>query len=317
MRKILILLSLFTFPGFNIKAQNAKSSPFIKEYHNFKTDTSIVVAVPYKGSFYCLKSNGGILIIDAQNNLLECPNSDNSTKVKLTNLYLEKGLLIAIDVSKTYYLNKKSEWKTLRDSVNTPPIFEDQNFIVTSACRGEWGGSLFFLSKKSNKIYECSSTCSVNIIKLDDKYTVTASLAHLAGFANIFEIDNPEKLKVHNHDTRFVIQSNSIIGTNQLIDSIGIESCGSFIYKNQIFNLICQNNSSYRKKSASTFITTIKNKKLITIDTIANFSMWSYDPIYRSYSNQTICNFANDEKSGFVVIADNKLTLYTFDWKHK
>jgi len=189
----------------------------------------------------------------------------------------------------------------------------------------------FFLSKKSNKIYECASTCSVSVVKFNNRYLVTASLAHLAGFTNIFEIDNPEDLKVRKRDTSFIKkmpngrkvqyvgddESKSTKGTNQLIDSIGIESGGSFIYRNQLFSLISQDKSSFRKKSAATFITTITNKKLITLDTIANFSMWSYEPIYRIYQNQTICNFANDGKSGFVVIADNKLTLYTFDWKHK
>jgi hypothetical protein len=318
MSKVYILLFfLFSFT-LKLKAQDIS---FKKEYHNFKSDTSIEIAVPFKNKLFCLKSNSQIIVIRLKDNLIDASYTDNSKELKLTNLYLKNDTLIGIsqtrNKTKSYYLNDKFIWTALKNPFNAPPIFEDDRYIVTSSCSGEWGGSIYFLDKKTNKKYESIAACVVNVVKVDDSYNVTAALAHMSGFGNVFDVANPLLLTKYNRDylkgkkTIYVgdNEAKSRKGTKQLVDSVGIESLSSFIYQNKIFYLVSKKNE--------TLITTIKNKKFVTLDKMSDFSMWSYNPINRRYPEETIYSFSNYDSSGFIRIKGNKLILYSFDWKHK
>src|ERR1700722_17794087 len=58
-------------------------------------------------------------------------------------------------------------------------FFEDENYLVTKTCSGEWGGTIWFKNKKTGITYACSATCPVAVNKINGKYFITNTLAHL------------------------------------------------------------------------------------------------------------------------------------------
>jgi hypothetical protein len=322
MRKICLLILLLLIFISSAKSQGL----FIKEYHNYKIDTAIDVAILYKSNFYCLKSNHEILVINSKTNRIDSTYKDNSRDIKILNLYLHHDTLVGLNRSNTYYLNTlTNQWTFIRKGSFIPPTYEDDNFIITSTCSGEWGGSLYFRDKRTSKLYECQSTCTVNIIKTDNKYSITASLSHLSGSVNIFEIEDPLKLKVYNRDYlqkkrdaakkkhQLYVgiigddESNSKQGTIQLIDSIGIISPISFKYGSQIYYIV--------EKYKNVTIDIIQDKKLVPVDDLTSLNIWSDYPESRTCNDRQIFSFKNDKSTGFVFIDKNKLTFYSFDLK--
>jgi uncharacterized protein YegJ (DUF2314 family) len=316
MSRIYLLFFLMFAFTLRSQAQSDSKTYFQKEYRIFNVDTSIKIAVPFKNYFYCLKSNGGILVINKSNDQINPAYTDNSIKIHFLNLYLKNDSLIGIAKTGSYFLNDQNDWIRQKNSFIIPPIFEDDKFIVTSSCSGEWGGSIYFKDKKNNKIYTSIATCVVSVKKLKNSYNVTATLAHLSGFSNVFDVDDPKSLKPYKKDTfkgKKVIyvgdnESKSTKGTKQLVDSVGVETPVSFIYKDQLFYLLSKRNE--------TFITNIQNNRFIILDKLSDVSIWSYNPQNRSYGNETIYSFENYQTSGFITINSNKIKFYSFNWKH-
>ncbi|WP_413667539.1 hypothetical protein ACEN9X_24015 [Mucilaginibacter sp. Mucisp86] len=315
MSKIYLLLTFIFLICRNAEGQDIKAS-FQKEYHNFNIDTSIRLAVPLGDKFYCLKSNGSIFVITKVTNSIDSSYKDNSRQLNLLNLYVRGDSLIGLSKNKNYLLNSQNNWIPLNKPFSVPPLFEDDKFLVASTCSGEWGGSVYFKDKRTKKVYTAQAACVVNVKKVNDKYNITATLAHLSGFGNVFDVKDPLLLAPYNPNLlkgKKIIyvgdnESKSTKGTTQLVDSVGIESVSSFVYKKQMFYLVSNNNK--------TFITTIQNNKFVNIDQLSEFSIWSYYPINRTYGDQTIYSFGNYQTSGFITIENNKLDFYSFNWKH-
>lgn len=315
MSKIYLLLTFIFLICRNAESQDIKTS-FQKEYHDFNIDTSIRLAVPLGEKFYCLKSNGSIFVIARITNRIDSSYKDNSRQLNLLNLYVRGDSLIGLSKNKNYLLNSQNNWIPLKKPFSVPPLFEDDKFIVASTCSGEWGGSVYFKDKRTKKVYTAQAACVVNVKKVNDKYNITAALAHLSGFGNVFDVKDPLLLALYNPNLlkgkkiKYVgdNESKSTKGTTQLVDSVGIESVSSFVYKSQMFYLVSNNNK--------TFITTIQNNKFVNVDQLSEFSIWSYYPINRTYGDQTIYSFGNYQTSGFITIENNKLDFYSFNWKH-
>jgi len=80
---------------------------------------------------------------------------------------------------------------------------------------------------------------------------------------------------------------------------------GIFPYKGQLYHII----TDFRK----TFLTKVENKRFVTIDLIANESIWTYNPeIIRTAGNHFIVFFNNDKVNGFLDIVDNKINLIRY-----
>jgi len=297
---------------------------FIKDYHSYKSDTPILVTVPFLNNFYCLKYNGQVITINKKTNEEDLNYHDNSKSIALNNIYLKSDTLIGTNKTDTYYLTQGNNWTFLRKGIQVQPVYEDNDYIIMSTCSGEWGGSIYLQNKSTKHIYTCNSTCTLNIIRAGTKYIVNASLPHLSGFTNVFEINDPTKLKSYNIDSLKKVakynqrkhrigyvgenESRSRQGTIQLIDSIGILSLASFVYNSQIFYLVSNNHGK-------TFITTIRNGKFATLDTLIDKDIWSYYPSCKKYDETTIYSFSNSTTSGFVAIDADKLRVYSFDQK--
>lgn len=208
-------------------------------------------------------------------------------------------------------LDKKKITNFQRES---PNFFEDDNYIVRKSCSGEWGGTIWFKNKKTGIEYSCSATCPVIVNKWNGKYVVTNTLAHLSGFSEIIEIENPQSLQVFKLPEprkkkgkrliRYVgdDESKSTKGTQKLVDTIGILTLASFPYDGQLFYVI----TDFRK----TFIAKIENKRFVTIDILSDKSIWTYDPeVTKTTDNHFVVFFHNEKVEGYLDIFNNSITL--------
>lgn len=197
---------------------------------------------------------------------------------------------------------------------NPNNIFEDSLYIVSKTCSGEWGGTIKFKNKKTGIEYSASSTCPIVVNKLNGKYYVTNTLAHLNGFSEILEISNPDLMTVFKLPkprskkgkafVRYVgdDESKSTEGTKQLVDSIGVLTLASFSYNGQLYHII----TDFKK----TFLTKIENNKFVTIDTISDKSIWTYNPEVFIIGDEHIIVFSkNQEVEGILEINKNQITV--------
>jgi len=198
--------------------------------------------------------------------------------------------------------------------VDNNNFFEDRLFVVSKTCNGEWGGTIKFKDKKTGVEYSAASTCPVVVNKLNDKYYITNTLAHLRGFSEILEVSDPKAMTVFElpkprkkkgktiiryvgHD-----QSKSTKGTKQLVDSIGVLTIVTFPYQGQLYHIV----TDYEK----TYLTRIVEGKYKTIDTISNQRLWTYDPeVFKTADTHYIVFFDNNEAKGYYDIYKNNITI--------
>jgi hypothetical protein len=102
-------------------------------------------------------------------------------------------LLPSDSIGQRYHSKKELKAKP---TLSLPCVYEDDKYEVYTYCRGEWGGQILFLDKKTDKIHITHCTCYNMIIRQNDSYYITESLAHLSGNLDIFEIKNPRLLPV-------------------------------------------------------------------------------------------------------------------------
>jgi len=192
-------------------------------------------------------------------------------------------------------------------------FFEDENYTVTKSCSGEFGGSLFFKDKKTLIVYECESVCAVVINKIDGKYIVTNSLAHLFGSTDIVEIRDPKLLTVYkprvypdDQIIRYVGQdeSKSHKGMKTLLDSIGVLTSISFPFKNKLYHIININ----EKLS----IAEINDGKFKIIQQLSDKRLWTDNAeVLKNNDNHFILAFEGENnRDGYLDIFENRIKIY-------
>ena len=216
----------------------------------------------------------------------------------------------------TFVVKNKSEKKSSTDLKRTTIFFyEDEKYTVDKTCNGEWGGNLYFKEKNTGKVYKCSSTCPVIINQVKGKYIVTNTLAHLRGSSQILEIENPKNLteilsKPNSNKRKEVIMSfgseeRVVKGTKPIIDSVGIMTLGSFLYKDRLYHIVSNDDRTY--------LATVHENKFKTVQLISEKSIWSYDPeMIKTEDNHYIYFFKNSKDEGYLDIYENQINLYIY-----
>jgi hypothetical protein len=239
--------------------------------------------------------------------------------------YLSGDTLIAGNyindtTAQIYYLDQNQKWQPTTKMQSDKPFFEDERFIVRTCCLGEFGGAIFFTDKQSNRIYSCPSTCAVIINKINGSYYITNTLAHMGGSTEILKIEDPTKLYelkadslknscnwyMHfvTHVDGYASMKKCEIGTQKMLDTIGVLTITSFIYNNQLYHI----NTDFEK----TFISKIQSDSLLIIDCIFNKPLWSYEPESRKYGTMTLHSFNDRETSGFFKISNDTISIISF-----
>lgn len=125
------------------------------------------------------------------------------------NLYYWHGRLIVNTefYKNTYYLDAdKGEFVKSREVIKVP-LFEDEDYLISSECHGEFGSTIYFKNKSAGITDSAFSGCPSVVNKLGDKYFVSTSdmLDH-----DIIEIKNSMKVDVATKNTVPVLTTRTI-----------------------------------------------------------------------------------------------------------
>lgn len=207
--------------------------------------------------------------------------------------------------------NTKSEFKGEYDSFKkkNENFYEDENYVVKDSCRGEFGGVIYFINKETKKIYVAKGTCPSSLIKINSKFYLTTSLAHMYGFSAIYEINDPNELTELNltdsENDKF-FKKKSETGLKELYKKIGGTIIVSFPYKNELYFITSDNTGTY--------LTRRKNSELIKIKKLLDYKVFTYETdIKVTENNHYLNNFQTAKgRIGFFDIKDNviKINLY-------
>ena len=126
----------------------------------------------------------------------------------------------------------------------TPYFFEDENYIVTTKCNGEFGGEVYFEDKMDKTVTIAYSTCPVIINKHESKYYLTTSLWHLGGFYSINEISDPKELSIKSNDSIYQGRGDLMSGMKVLTGGTGKTILLSFKYNDNIYHIVCDHDAS-------------------------------------------------------------------------
>ena len=160
-------------------------------------------------------------------------------------------------------------------------LFEDENYIVSGTCSGEWGGSIRFKNKKTGIEHSASATCPISVNKIEGTYYVTNSLAHLIGFCDILKISNPDSLEVFQMPPpvkkkgkriyRYVgdDESKSTKGTKKIIDRHSLLALGSFLFHDTLFHIVTEGHA--------TFLAVVENRDFRKVKLITKENVFTYD----------------------------------------
>jgi hypothetical protein len=123
--------------------------------------------------------------------------------------------------------------------------YEDEQFNVYSTCRGEWGGTIFFQDKRTNVLYEGSSTCPIVINKIGTEYFVTNYMGHMIGFASVNKITDPRKLEKSGWDFKRRFGSENQKGIEKVLDTMDFYIPTSFVVKDKLLHIYNDDNGTY------------------------------------------------------------------------
>ncbi len=202
--------------------------------------------------------------------------------------------------------HKKGNFKKSELQKPKAIFYEDSNYVVTKKCHGEFGGFLTFKKKNTGEEYQCGSACAVIINKLNGKYFVTNTLAHLQGSSEVVEIENPESLEkaTPEKDITGFFSPKSRQGTKTILDVYDTLTLASFVFDNNLYHII----TDFKK----TFLAKIVDGKFKVIQTISEESLWTYDaePI-KTTDNHYLLFLSNNDTRGYIDIFENKITIYS------
>ena len=208
---------------------------------------------------------------------------------------------------------KKSEFKADYSSFKqkSENFYEDEAYIVKDSCRGEFGGVIQFTNKETNKIYVAKATCPSSLIKMDGKYYLTTSLAHLSGFSGIYEISDPTKLTELNStdsEKEKYFKKKSDSGLKKLYKNIGGTILVSFPYENVLYFITSDRDGTYLTKR--------QDSQLVKVKTLLDYKVFTYETgIKITNDNHYLNTFQIDygKKIGFFDINDNGIRINVYE----
>ncbi|MCX8525229.1 hypothetical protein OF897_15010 [Chryseobacterium formosus] len=190
-------------------------------------------------------------------------------------------------------------------------LFQDEKYEVWNSCSGEWGGTIYFKNKHNGEICHARSTCAVSVNKINGKYYISNTLAHLYESSSVLEITNPEKLELtsklplfHPEILTREYEAETDLGTTRIADSTGVIILTSFSYKDKLYSVIKDITDE------SLTISEIKNNKFKTVQTLDGLILNDSPQILKESENHQKIYFQNPT-SGVLDIKDNKIK-FTF-----
>ncbi|PRB83592.1 hypothetical protein CQ022_15955 [Chryseobacterium culicis] len=191
-------------------------------------------------------------------------------------------------------------------------LYSDTIYEVWKTCSGEWGGTVYFKNKKTNKIYNARATCPVSVNRINNKYYISNSLSHLSGSSDIMEVIDPEKMEqatkipVYYPDiiTR-EYESHSSKGTKKLIESFGTLIMSSFVYKQKLYSILLHYDTN------QVTISELRDNKFYTIQEIDK-DLFSDDPLIIKKSENYQKIYLQHPNPRILEINENKIRFISY-----
>jgi len=228
------------------------------------------------------------------------------------------GKLVGRVEDKYYFLDSENKWIKYDRFIpfkNQPKLFEDNDYISFCNCRGEWGGTVYFYNKLTEKIYFTGATCA-NSIQKKDKYLVLSHLAHEGGSSDLRSIEFPDNLSQTDIDEISAISQGELWGHIDkyreykiVFDYYFILIFSSFPYQGKTIYMVYW----YGK----TFLAEIENNVIKIINPLFNRDLFASRPITTTYNDTVLINLdsymiAGNREIACVIIKDGQ--LIKFDW---
>lgn len=202
----------------------------------------------------------------------------------------------------------KSEFNSFKHKFDF--FYEDENYIVKDSCRGEFGGTIEFKNKKTNKVYVAKATCPSSLIKINGTYYLTTSLAHRGGFSALYEITDPTsltELKESDSEKDTFIKKKSVDGLKELYRNIGGTILVSFPHNEKLYFITSGRDGTYLAER--------KEAEMAKIKKLLDFEVSTYETAIKiTEDNHYINNFQGGygKEFGFFDIKDNVITIYLY-----
>lgn len=302
--------------------------------HHYSVKDKIKTTTFHNGFFYCLSDKGELTCLTDEFSV-DSVFTSKVNQFNLDNIFVHNDTLMAERKShrggfELIFLNNVNNWEVCSTEIQNwkrliyernKKLFEDDRFVVSGSCFGEFGGSVFFLDKSTKKTYSCPSTCPLTINKIGNEYYLTSTLTHLSGHTEVLKIKEPTKL--YNLEIDSLIGVNNwweilpadkdvserrnqyLIGTEMILDTVGVLTSASFCYNNKLYLI--------NTDSKETFISEIKGNSLARVNVIFESPLWSYSSNITKYKNFLLTFFINKKFSGFFVIKNDLISIIIFD----
>lgn len=141
------------------------------KYYAFYEVRDPMSTLPIK-KFYIMEKNGSI---EKEIKVPEGIHNDYYSKLYCWHDRIMVNTESYKDNINTYYLDEdKGEFVKSPEFIKIT-LFEDENYQVTSTCKGEWGSTTYFKNKLTKSTSSVNSGCPFLVNKLGNKYFVNTS----------------------------------------------------------------------------------------------------------------------------------------------
>jgi hypothetical protein len=314
---------------------NAKNFSF--SVRSIKADTIVSSAVYFDGHILGLQENSKLFVFDTAFNFVNSLTAKFS-KLKIRFLHSYNDTILLLTDKDIFYLDNGFVLKRY----NNQPFkyglsyYNDSTYLVRGCSAGEWGGSVSFWNKKTNKTYSFPATGVQQVLKFNGDYIVSSFLAHMGGFSDYLSIKDPTKLyelkdekqkKLCNWYTEADSIRSKICdtitppGVKYYADTFTTRTITMFPYKGTLYSIYCTNDATILAKHV--------NFKLIPVDTLLKRNITFQYTATHSVNNMVVTayreiwatsdvnnNIINYQNTGLLFIKDNRITLVELKTPH-
>lgn len=258
---LIIFFALLTLSSCNnLEESLPKQVRFKTRQLQLNVDTTIASITYFKGNIICLLENNKVAVLDT--NL----NRQSSLEKKFANyrptyLFMFHDTVFFGTKNKTFFVDSDFEPQEFKrkERMYGSYLYEDSSYYVYGCCAGEFGGSVFFLNKKTNRTYSYFATCVTQVLKFKNQFVVCNNLAHRSGSMSFLFVPDPTKLyeltdeKLKNHCNWYVEvdslknywERSPIGGVNFYHGAYSTRSLVSFIVKDSLYSFISNDSSTF------------------------------------------------------------------------
>jgi hypothetical protein len=233
------------------------------------------------------------------------------------------GKLVGRAGNRYCFLNPENKWTEYDRFIplkNQPKLFEDSSYIAFRDCHGEWGGTVYFYSKSTGKIFFTEATCA-NSIRKTDEYLALSHSGHMMGNSILKSIGLPDNLSQTDTDKVNTMHNGQALGYTDkstepktVFDWWEILAFSSFSYQEKTVYMV-----NWRDR---TFLAEIENNVIKIINPLFNNDLYTHNPITATYDDTVLMNLdfwgtGREREISCIIIKDGQLIKLDWNKMHR